>query len=408
MAPLVRKPRRRPPKTQLNQLDQALASVYYNYGEEGALNNTPRHLLRLARNKIKDKRLLTQLNMARIRLFLTRQSSYTVHRRMSKRAFPRRRIRLTARAIRADADLVELGDLAPWNSGYRFILVVIDAFTKYVWATPTKSKHMKNIAKALSDIFDSSGQPPQVLYTDAGTEFTGAAVQTVLKDNHVTHRICGGEAYHCPFVERVNRTLKEKMFQAMTAMHTRRWIDLLPRVVSTYNKTIHSTIGMRPGEATDDKTLTIWENTYKKERQGKQHRSPKYAYKVGDYVRILKEQTAFSRGFLPRFTWEIFQIAKQLNDRRALAADGAPAYLLKDMSGTLIENAVFYERELSRVDPSLVKGRRAIFPVHKILGRRKTKAGIPEIKVWWQGWPEKAAEWIPASQLTAEDSVEDL
>jgi len=381
-------------KQKTSALDKALSGIYYAHGEEGALTNTPPKLLRIALSKIKHPSLRKQLTLARIKQFLIRQSSYTVHRRLARKQFPRRRIRLTSRALRVDADLIELGDLAYWNSGHNYILVLIDAFTKYVWATPLKSKHAEKIAQAIEDILQTVDPVPSTVYTDAGKEFIGAPTQKVFKDYNITHRICGGEAFHCPFVERVNRTLKEKLFQAMTASGTRRWLDLLPPTVASYNKSVHSTTGMRPIETTDADTLTVWENTYKKDTEDKKK---KYKFKVGDHVRILKEQTVFSRGFLPRFTWEIFKVAKLANDR---GASSPPAYILQDLNGEIIELAVFYESELSAVDPSLVSGPNAIFPVHKVLASRvNPTTKKQEVKVWWQGWPADAAEWIPKVQL---------
>jgi len=380
-------------ENKFSALDKALSEIYYSHGEEGALTNTPRKLLKIALRKIKHPRLRQQLTTKRIKLFLTRQASYTVHRRFAKKQFPRRRIRLTSRALRVDADLVELKDLVSWNNGHNYILVLIDAFTKYVWATPLKSKHADVIAEALDEILQTINPSPSALYTDAGKEFIGSPTQKVLKEYNITHRICGGEAFHCPFVERVNRTLKEKLFQAMTAEGTRRWIDLLPLIVGTYNKSIHSTTGMRPIETTDANTLTVWENTYKNDKSTKKQ----YKFKVGDHVRILKEQTVFNRGYLPRFTWEIFKVAKLANDR----VDSYPsAYILQDLNGEMIENALFYENELSLVDPSLVSGPNASFPIHKVLATRvNSTTKNKEVKVWWQGWPVSAAEWIPKTRL---------
>ncbi len=383
------RPKQKPLET---QIDAALSKIYYGFGKRGALQNTPSKLLEVARAQL-PSRLSKKLNLARIKTFLTRQSSYTVHRRMPKRAFPRRKIRLTHRGMRYDADLVDLQDLAKRNSNQKYILVVIDAFTKYVWAHPLKSKSAEEMKDALESIFtDDGGTPPQLLYTDAGKEFLNAPVQALLHRLQTTHRICAGESYHCPFVERVNRTLKEKLFQAMTATTTQSWVDLLPKVVATYNKTTHSTTKLPPEEITDEHTLEVFKNTYRPK-----HIPPEeYRFKVGDYVRIAKAQDIFSRGYLPRFTWEIFQIVKRANDR---GTNQPPAYVLQDLNGNRIENALFYEPELSRVDPQLVHGKRAVFPIHEVL-KRRTVNGRKELLVWWKGWPKAAAEWIPETQVT--------
>jgi len=316
---------------------------------------------------------------------------------MPVQAFPRRRIKVTHPRHRFDADLVDLQDLASKNRGYKYILVVIDAFTKYVWARPSKTKQGEIIRTGLEDIFTNKtdGAVPQLMYTDAGKEFMASTVQTLFRNAGIVHRICGGEAYHCPFVERVNRTLKEKLFQAMTATTTQSWYDLLPKIVSTYNKTIHSTTLFAPITVSDKDTLDVYHNTYANNKSTKDTR--KYKYKVGDYVRIAKAQEVFSRGYLPRFTWEIFKIVKLANVGNQKQP---PAYILADFNDNIIEHAVFYEPELSLVDPQLVHGKRAIFPINQILKRRIVNGNQREILVWWKGWPKKEAEWIPESQLT--------
>ena len=78
---------------------------YYDFGKEGALNNTPETLLRLGRKR------LPKLTRKQVLQFLTKQPSYTVHRRLAKIQFPRRAIQVRAPLLRVDADLIELGDL---------------------------------------------------------------------------------------------------------------------------------------------------------------------------------------------------------------------------------------------------------------------------------------------------------
>ena len=183
---------------------------------------------------------------------------------------------MAAKAIRVDADLIEVGDLAKWNNDYHYILVVIDTFSKYVWARAVRRKQSDQVAKALLDM---TGLQSVFLYSDAGKEFTGAPFQEALRKLGMSHRICTSSEFHCPFVERVIQSLKERLFQAMTHKRTRRWVDLLPGVVDTYNASIHSTTKLAPNEAHDDaKTLEVYTNTMKRYPTSKRI---KYKYKNG-------------------------------------------------------------------------------------------------------------------------------
>ena len=50
-------------------------------------------------------------------------------------------------------------------------------------------------------------------------------------------------------VERFNRTLKHKLWTKFTEFQTRKWTELLPKVLDEYNHTKHRSIGMTPLEA---------------------------------------------------------------------------------------------------------------------------------------------------------------
>ena len=111
------------------------------------------------------------------------------------------------------ADLVEVQTLAKQNKGFRYILVVIDAFSKYAWAQPTKKKTGKDVAEAFVKILKSAqGRKPQTLQTDAGKEFYNQVFQTLMKQQNIHHFSTHGNA-KASIVERFNRTMKSKMYK---------------------------------------------------------------------------------------------------------------------------------------------------------------------------------------------------
>ena len=50
------------------------------------------------------------------------------------------------------ADLIDKSSLAQYNNNYKFILTVIDIFTKYAWALPSGNKTGQEITKAFTQI----------------------------------------------------------------------------------------------------------------------------------------------------------------------------------------------------------------------------------------------------------------
>lgn len=74
------------------------------------------------------------------------------------------------------------GPFVTTKGGMKFILVVKDSLTKYVWLFPIKSKKAEEVAmKLVNDIFCEFGIPIQ-LFSDKGTEFVN---KLVTKINHL-------------------------------------------------------------------------------------------------------------------------------------------------------------------------------------------------------------------------------
>jgi len=126
----------------------------------------------------------------------------------------------------------------------RYLLTVIDAFSKYGWMLPIKDKTGKSVADAFKEIFKKSKLKPEKLWTDKGREFYNKHVKELGVELYSTEN-----EEKSSVVERWNRTMKEKMFKYFTANNTNKYIDVLDDFVERYNNTRHSSIKMTPVEA---------------------------------------------------------------------------------------------------------------------------------------------------------------
>src|SRR5207248_4898017 len=104
-------------------------------------------------------------------------------------------------------------------------------------------------------------------------------------------------------IERFNRALKEKMWRYFTETNSNNFLDILPKLLSDYNNTIHFTIKMTPteGSKVENKNKINYVSLIKKEK-------PKF--KIGDRVRIYKYKKLFSKGYETNWTEEIFVISQ--------------------------------------------------------------------------------------------------
>ena len=96
------------------------------------------------------------------------------------------------------------------NKGFRYMLNVIDCFTKFAWSIPLKDKKGLTVLEAFKKIVNESKMIPKHLWVDEGKEFYNKDMTEWLKDNDIVRYSTHGE-HKSAIVERFNRTLKTKM-----------------------------------------------------------------------------------------------------------------------------------------------------------------------------------------------------
>jgi transposase InsO family protein len=147
--------------------NDVLGGVYYNPESVGSFSGV----------RTLSKATGTSLKAARD--WLNKQMTYTLHKGARKR-FVTRPYRTNKIDSQWQADLVEMIPYSNVNRGYKYLLTVIDIFSRYAWARPLKSKRPKNIVTAFESIFQESGRKCKVLQTDQGKEFENREFQHFL------------------------------------------------------------------------------------------------------------------------------------------------------------------------------------------------------------------------------------
>ena len=92
------------------------------------------------------------------------------------------------------ADLIDKSSLSKYNNNYKFILTVIDIFTKYAWAIPLKNKSGLSITNGFKTIL-SEGRKPDKLWVDRGSEFYNKTYKSLLKEYGTGKAASGIELY---------------------------------------------------------------------------------------------------------------------------------------------------------------------------------------------------------------------
>ena len=73
------------------------------------------------------------------------------------------------------------------NKGFRYIFIVIDNFSKYLWAIPLKNKYSQTITNEFSNILTTSKRKPLKIESDRGSEFYNSIFQKFLKSKNIQH-----------------------------------------------------------------------------------------------------------------------------------------------------------------------------------------------------------------------------
>lgn len=258
-------------------------------------------------------------------------------------------------------DLIDMKKFrSPQNRNKKWILTVIDVFSKYAWAVAMPNKKSYTTRQALEKIldngYDMTKDYPTMIQSDNGKEFINADFKYLFKVFGITHYRTPS---HLPqaqgIIERFNKTLKSLIFSNMTANSNRKYVDDLPILVRNYNNSIHSTIRDKPinihkKNRKSVKQVKLLENI-KENWIKKTHTYPEI--KIGDSVRVHiltksaeRQNAIFSKKYLPQWSREIYKV------NYILAAESnkvKPTYQLLDSKGKFIHKT-FYRHDLQLVN----------------------------------------------------------
>lgn len=351
-------------------MDRILTKLYSDPGEVSSFSSVKK-LLDAGRKKKKS------IKEKQIQDFLRSQDSYTL--------FRNRRVRYPSAKTEAvlpdqywQIDLSSLIHLSDENDGTKYLLFCIDVYSRFLWVHPLRSKSSSETANAILFIFNK-GRIPGLISSDSGTEFKDK-FKEVLQVYSIGYFTLHG-ASKASIVERVQRTLKSKIFRYLYHNNTKRYVDVLPHFVHAYNSSIHRTIGTTPIKKSSCSTSNVINHPNNKKIK------INFRYSVGDYVRVSRVPSQFSKAFEGTFNSEIFIVNKQL------MRSNIKVYQLKDLNGEIIEG-IFYEEEMQKINYDA----NAEFKIEKILHKKKIR-GKYYYKVKWSGYPASFNSYVLAESI---------
>jgi hypothetical protein len=249
-------------------------------------------------------------------------------------------------------------------------------FSKRARVAALKNKSANTVTSAYENEILNDGNVPVFLQTDKGSEFVNSKFQNMLKRHNVKFYTSESEL-KASVVERFNKTLKQRIYQYMTYTGKNRYVDVLDKIVSSYNNTYHRSIGMKPIDVTEENSDSVASRLYPEK--------PKkitYKFKIGNAVRISTSRWTFKRGYTKQWTDEIFLVTE-------LFPSTPVTYCLSDMDSEPIKGR-FYNEELQLAKKPTEND---YFQIEKVIKTRKVK-GKKQYFVKWLGYPPKFNSWI--------------
>ena len=345
------------------------------------------------------------LSVKDIENFLATSRSYTLPRHFKRPVFNPFFIRRLRQQFQVD--LIEIRKIAKHNNNYNYILLVIDVFSRKIWARLLRRKTGTETLMQLKSIFEEAKILPKTIHCDKGTEMKNQLFKDFMEDKNITiiypntryvllkyclliyHLyIFLSFSHHAPHVERAGQSLQRLIYSFITANQNYTFYDRLQDLVKTYNSRIHRSTGMSPndGELPQNhrKIRQMHEKKYSEIKK-----TPNIKFKPGDKVRFSKLKNRFTRSYQPQAQHEIMKIAAVFKHLPRVL------YQLESLSGEVIEGK-FYQEELTLVlnqDEYLVE---------KVLKKKGKK-----LFVKWLGYPESFNSWINADDVTSVKDIQD-
>ena len=208
----------------------------------------------------------------------------------------------------------------------KFGLIVVDVFTRKLWAVAMPNKTPEETVKHLRGILDSIPKKPAVISSDQGLEFSGPVGQE-LKDRGIGHKLKDTLAKNeLAVVDRIIQALKKTIARMMAKTKGGTWVNFLDDAVKAYNETPHSTLhGETPADVLQSPEATFMlmqDNARKMEHNAKLLRDRRAKLQEEGAFRAPRPEAVkkFKRGY--QATYSEAKRISRFEGSEAIADDG--------------------------------------------------------------------------------------
>ncbi len=310
------------------QRKQMMKEIYYNPAHPAGYG-TGEKLFKAMKEKD------SQTSREEVFHWLSKQRAHFLSQ--TRRKFERRKVLVRGVQHQFQADLMDFSAIANYNYNFKYVLTVIDCFSRKAFAKPLRSKKGFLLSRALKEAFEFLGTPKK-LQTDQGSEFFNQDVRKFLREKDVAHFFTKQEL-KAQMVERFNRTLRNKIAKFIFGENTLKFAPQLPKFVQSYNNSVHSALKkFTPNQVNKRNEAEVRKILYKEYFAKKKNL---HQFEIGDKVRPIIKRDKFKK-MEKQFEEDIYVITDKVESF-------PPTYQLKKESNNTAVKGVFYEKQLQIV-----------------------------------------------------------
>lgn len=360
-----------------NENVKYLKEIYYDVTSPVAFSPLNR-LVKYVKTHNKGKQISSDF----IQSWLEGQDSFTLHKQPQKpRHFPR-----LYSYKHGQQKEIDIAFFRSAKNTLEKILIVIDVFSRHLYAEPIPSLQSHHVIKAMEKILNQEPDVKQVR-GDAGVEFKNAPFLKMM-DDHNIKMIRAFPPRKSVLAERSIRSLKSLIYKLMQQKGINDFTKVIEDAVSVYNHRPHKSLDqLSPLDATKLKNRGRIQNFLHDQHLKKTGpMNPPFKFESGSAVRIEVDQGPFTKDYENKYSTEIYFITDRFRK------DNVNYYKLETGSGEKV-TGTFHETELTPV--SLTKHTehkiQQVYPESRKVGKTVYK------RVKFAGFPEP--KWIPEKDI---------
>jgi len=195
-------------------MDIALQSIYTDLSSSGGYGG----INRLYREARKRGIAVTQ---SAVRQFLQREKEYTLQK-PSRHRFPREKTKTLGIDFIHQTDTMDMVKFYWWNNHFKYIILIVDVLSRFVWVMAVKNKRGPTMASAFKTIYDQAKhRSPVLLLSDKGTEIQNSNVRATMKGFGTTLVHVNNKDTKASMAERAIRTIKTLLYRYMQRHSTK-------------------------------------------------------------------------------------------------------------------------------------------------------------------------------------------